>query len=240
MTTADHAFPVQLLLPGQAAAHAGPCDLTGMYVMHHAFRRDLSRFAVAMRRTPVVEVATWRALAARWDRFARELHEHHTKEDEGIWPLLLDRVGPEDHGVLAAMEAEHAAIDPLLACVEEGLRRLANGTPEGTDSVRSDLADAVGELADRLDAHLSHEEADAIRIIQEQVTAEEWAHLEATVLRGRPTLRQMLFLLPWVTDELPSEAHDRLFAGAPAPVRWMHAIGRRGYRTLDRRAFVHA
>ena len=37
----------QVTFPGQAAAPPGPCDLMPMYLMHHAFRRDLAAFAAA-------------------------------------------------------------------------------------------------------------------------------------------------------------------------------------------------
>lgn len=234
------AHPEPLLLPGQAAAPAGPCDMTGMYVVHHAFRRDLRRFVQAARRTPIHDRTTWKALSVRWDRFAHELHQHHTKEDQGIWPLLLERVDAEQRVVLEAMESEHATIDPLLLRVEDGLRMLVTGPPAGIAAeVASGLADALGDLAVRLDLHLSHEETDAIRIIQEHVSAREWEHLEETVLRGSPTPRQMLFMLPWVSDELPPSAPHRLFGDAPAPVHWLLALGRRGYNRLDRRAFRH-
>jgi dsDNA-binding SOS-regulon protein len=230
-----------LLLPGQAAAPPGPCDMTGMYVMHHAFRRDLARFATATRRTPLDEHATWRALEQRWAKFAHELHEHHTKEDLGIWPLLLERVGDADRVVLEDMEAEHALVDPLLDRTERGLSRLASGAGTAvTEDERADLAAAVQELRDALDQHLAHEEVDAIRIIQAEISAEEWAHLEETVLRGKPSPGQMLFMLPWATDELPAEAVARLLDGAPAPIRWLLALGRRSYTRLDRRAFAHA
>ena len=39
--------PRQLTLPGQAATADGPLDMTMMYVMHHAFRRDLRALARA-------------------------------------------------------------------------------------------------------------------------------------------------------------------------------------------------
>ena len=45
-------WPEQLRFPGQAAAHPGPADMTLMYVMHHAFRRDLAAFAAAATATP--------------------------------------------------------------------------------------------------------------------------------------------------------------------------------------------
>jgi len=239
MTYAALAEP--LLLPGQAAAPLGPCDMTGMYVVHHAFRRDLTRFVTAARHTPVVRRRTWQALLNRWDLFARELHHHHTKEDEGIWPLLIDRVGAEDRAVLESMEAEHDSIDPLLGRVRDGLHRLASGAPDVcTDSTRDDLVEAVVAFRDLLDAHLSHEETDAIRLIQRHITVEEWAHLEATVLRGKPSPWQMLFMLPWVADELPRAGFDRLFGDAPAPIGWLLALGRRRYIRLDRQAFAHA
>jgi hypothetical protein len=37
----------QLMLPGQAAAPEGPVQAMPMYLMHHAFRRDLAAFAAA-------------------------------------------------------------------------------------------------------------------------------------------------------------------------------------------------
>ncbi|WP_130011309.1 hemerythrin domain-containing protein [Serinicoccus sediminis] len=229
-----------LLLPGQAAAPPGPCDMTGMYVMHHAFRRDLARFASAVHATPVASRPTWEALLTRWDLFARELHHHHTKEDEGIWPLLLERADDPGRVVLEAMEAEHGSIDPLLDQVREGLCLLANRRADGgADATRTDLRRAVVTLGEVLDAHLAHEEVDAIRLIQQHITAAEWEHLEATVLRGKPSPGQMLFMLPWVVDELPRAGVDRLLTGAPAPVRWLLALGRRRYTRLDRRAFAY-
>lgn len=47
------ANPVPLMLPGQAAAPEGPADLTMMYVLHHAFRRDLDDFVEAAGRLAV-------------------------------------------------------------------------------------------------------------------------------------------------------------------------------------------
>src|SRR5688500_17295469 len=92
MTTTSHrSTPV--LLPGQAAAPEGPVNLATMYLMHHAFRRDLGAFAGAVARTPVSDRATWRRLNERWKLFSFVLHHHHhAGEDAGLWPLLLERV----------------------------------------------------------------------------------------------------------------------------------------------------
>ena len=62
-TAADHP---QLDLPGQTHVAQGPHDQTGMYVMHHAFRRDLVMFAEAAAVTPADDREVWRALSRRW------------------------------------------------------------------------------------------------------------------------------------------------------------------------------
>ncbi|MXG89226.1 hemerythrin domain-containing protein [Nocardioides flavescens] len=231
----------QIRLPGQAAAPDGPCDMTGMFVMHHAFRRDLPRFTAAARSTPLDDAATWSALRRRWDDFARELHHHHTKEDEAIWPLLLERVDAagdhEAHAVLTDMEAEHSAIDPLLAQVEQSLADLTSTRPQTEH--RDSLARAFAGLTELLDQHLAHEERAAIPVIQERISAEEWAHLEKTALRASGTPKQMMFLLAWAAEGMPDEVLARLLGGAPLPVRVLLKLGRRGYARSNRRAFVH-
>src|SRR3712207_6332123 len=98
--------------------------MSGMYVMHHAFRRDLARFAEAVRATPLEDAEVWRALADRWQRFAMVLHHHHSTEDADIWPLLLAHADVSGDArareTLDAMAAEHRAIDPQLAACSEG------------------------------------------------------------------------------------------------------------------------
>lgn len=228
MTTS---WPEPVLLPGQAAAPPGPCDLLGMYVMHHAFRRDLARFATAARRTPAEDAATWRLLATRWERFGRYLHEHHAKEDDALWPALLTRVDAAGdtaaRTVLEAMEAEHDDIDPALAEVAAAFAAVD----------RDRAITAVTAASELLDAHLAHEEREAVEIIQQHLDAGEWADLEAKHLAQKPPPRELLFFLPWVADELPDDVLARLLQGGGPPIRWLLAVGRRGYRRAEARAF---
>ena len=101
MTTTQHptdqvTWPTQVRLPGQTAAHAGPVDMTMMYVMHHAFRRDLAVLSAAAAVTPATDRRAWVALADRWALFAQALHLHHSGEDRGLWPRLLAVATPEE------------------------------------------------------------------------------------------------------------------------------------------------
>jgi hemerythrin-like domain-containing protein len=209
--TATHDGPGQLRLPGQAAAHDGPVDLTVMYVVHAAFRRDLAAFSAAAAHTPVEDRDTWRALADRWTLFSTVLHHHHAGEDAGLWPLLLERVDAagdaEGRATLTAMEAEHAEIDPLLAACESGFRRLA---ATADDDVRAALAVRLVATREHLGRHLRHEETDALRLVQEHLTRADWERLDKEHFKAAYSFRETLQLVGWVLHGLPAPVVARL------------------------------
>ena len=109
-------------LPGTDAARhgTGDADLTIMIAAHDAFRRDLTRLARTASAANLAEPARRQSVTAGWELFKRELHMHHTAEDEIIWPALRPRLAHSAAAlsVLDAMEAEHGLIDPLLAAVD--------------------------------------------------------------------------------------------------------------------------
>src|SRR4051794_19356391 len=87
-------------------------DFTMMYVTHDAFRRDLARLVGAADDGQVNRAG----VRAGWENFKKQLHLHHTVEDEHLWPVLRAAVAsdPDQLELLDQMEREHAAIDPLL------------------------------------------------------------------------------------------------------------------------------
>jgi Hemerythrin HHE cation binding domain len=208
MSTTHHpTWPRQLRLPGQVAAPDGPIDMRMMYVMHHAFRRDLDLFSTAVRTTPVTERGSWTLMGRRWELFAEVLHEHHRIEDEGVWPALAQVGSVEVAATLAAMAAEHEEIDPLLESCAAGFRRLATHADE---DARAALAVRVCAARESLRRHLAHEESEAIAIIQRLLTAEDWARIErehTPVVRAGKALR----VVPWAAYGVPREALERLF-----------------------------
>jgi hypothetical protein len=231
MATTHSTWPRQLRLPGQVAAPDGPIDMRMMYVMHHAFRRDLDLFSAAVRNTPVTEHATWVLLGERWELFAEALHEHHTIEDDGVWPAVECLGTAEDVATLAAMEAEHGEIDPLLEGCAAGLRRLAHPTNQHADEdARAALAVRVCAARESLRRHLAHEETEAIAIIQRLLSAEDWVRIES---EHAPAVRlgKAVWLVPWAAYGVPREALDRVF----------NEPGGRGFRVvwrLTRRRFA--
>ena len=234
-TTSDRTYPPQLRLPGQTAAPDGPVDMLMMYVMHHAFRRDLSAFALAVRATPASDRDTWKALADRWVVFAEALHHHHSGEDAGLWPALLERSGPEDRATLEAMEAEHAEIDPLLEGCAAGFNRLAQTDDE---DARAALAVRVTAARESLGRHLRHEETDAMAILQRVLTQEEWDCIEEEHFRSDDVdFKRVVALVPWAAYAVPAEHHARVFRST-GRMFWFIWVATRGrFARAERRAF---
>ena len=88
---------------------------TALMTSHHAFRRDLRCFAEALEAIRAGDRSRAVAVAEEWTRFRATLHEHHTVEDTAIFAGL--RSTPE----IATLEAQHRAIDPLIAHAEPTL-----------------------------------------------------------------------------------------------------------------------
>jgi iron-sulfur cluster repair protein YtfE (RIC family) len=197
MTTSTRPASVRLMdLPGQAHVAEGPLDLNGMYMAHHAFRRDLARFAVAARETPLDATEVWRALAVRWEQFSGILHHHHTTEDDVLWPQLLETVDAagdtEGRATLEAMEAEHDLIDPLLQSCADGFAAMAQGPDDAT---RNRLAATTEAARDTLSAHMGHEETEALPLVQRLLPAEGWERVEKAAGSGK-SVTDLLFLAP--------------------------------------------
>lgn len=228
----------QICLPGQAHVAEGPHDQSGMYLIHHAFRRDLDRFRDAVRLTPVEDHDTWRALARRWGRFAGILHHHHTVEDDHIWPLVRRRVEersePGGLEVLRAMEDEHELVDPALESCGRGFTALVESPSEDR---RKALDVHVSTTRTLLLEHLRHEETEALPLLQRTLTVEDFAATEAAAERAYP-LRTLAFLVPWVADGVPSDVVDQTLGDAGPGYQLLLRLCRPWYARAERRAFV--
>jgi len=231
------AYVEQWRLPRQVAAPEGPVDVKMMYVMHHAFRRDLVMFAEAAAVTPADDRETWGALSRRWQVFSEILHHHHSGEDAGLWPWLLEVVDAGERATLEAMEAEHAEIDPLLSACTEGLARLADHADE---DARAALAVRLVATRDSLSRHLAHEERDAIAILQRLMTQEEWLALDEEHFKRTMSPRQIAALVPWAAYGVPRAELGRIFAEAGIGFRLVWLATRRRFANREARTFRYA
>jgi len=239
-TGTSPSYRPQLVLPGQAHAAEGPHDQTGMYVMHHALRRDFGRFAAAVAATPVAEHQVWAALERRWVAMAEVLHHHHSAEDAELWPLLQQHAeaagDATDLKVLADMEDEHAYIDPALENVRGAFASMS--THPCTDH-RNALEIRLGAAHELLLSHLAHEEEHALPMLQRTLSHEENAAFEKAVAKRYP-VRSVPFVLPWAMDGVPAEARERLLESTPPGYGLLLRIFRRRYERGERLAFRYA
>jgi iron-sulfur cluster repair protein YtfE (RIC family) len=235
-TTSRPATGHLLDLPGQAHVAEGPLDLNGMYMAHHAFRRDLVRFALAARRTPLEDAEVWRALAVRWAQFSGILHHHHTTEDDVLWPQLLEIADAEGRATLEAMEAEHELIDPLLAGCAAGFTAMAQAPDAAT---RDELARLAETARDTLSDHMRHEETAALPLVQALLSKEGWERVEKAAGEGK-SVKELFFLVPWVADGLTPAQLETAVRSVGKPFTWLLALTRGGFARREQVAFRYA
>jgi hypothetical protein len=200
-------------LPGTNAARhgTGDADLTIMIAAHDAFRRDLTRLARTA--SAANDPARRQSVQAGWELFKRELHLHHTAEDELIWPTLRPRLAysPAALSVLAAMEAEHELIDPLLAAVDEQFAAV------GGDRV----ADVIDALTSSLTGHLRHEERDGLPLIGVALTAAEW-RVVGRKIASKNGLSGGSEMFAWMLDGADRDHSKATLAQLPPPLRFLY------------------
>jgi iron-sulfur cluster repair protein YtfE (RIC family) len=207
----------------------GHVDLTIMLAMHDAFRRDLVHLARAADRHPadLENPARRTALLAGWELFKAQLHHHHTAEDVVLWPRMRTHLAerPGDLAMLQAMEDEHGRIDPLLAAIDDAFADRDHG--------HHVLENAVDALATVLPQHLDHEERDALPLMGQVLTAEEWRGFTADQ-RRKTGIRGAAQMFPWLLDNAPAEQAQAVLKTLPPPLRVVyHRIWRPRYARHD-------
>ncbi|OLE24021.1 MAG: hypothetical protein AUG49_14375 [Catenulispora sp. 13_1_20CM_3_70_7] len=170
-------------------------DMTMMMTIHDAFRRELDRLSTVAADVDDDPRKIMRT-ALGWKLFKTYLGIHHTTEDATVWGLMHDRLAEApDVAVLDAMEAEHAAIDPLLNGIDAALADAERGHER--------LGGMVEDLASSLRAHLKHEEAEGLSLIDATLTEQEWAGFAAVHLRK--VGEDVGTYMPWLLDSASEE-----------------------------------
>jgi hemerythrin-like domain-containing protein len=186
-----------------------PADVSFMRALHAALRRDLSRLRDAAAQLDGSAGAPSTVLAG-WDAFRAQLDNHHSAEDDDLWPVLRGELS--DAGDLASVDAmveEHRQIPSALAGVDAALR----GGGELTAPV--ELLSAVV-----LD-HLAHEEREVLPLIEQHLTRAQWRvflHKE----RSRRPPRERPEFLTWILDDAGEQDAAAVLTEMPPPARLVY------------------
>ncbi|MEV0642735.1 nitroreductase/quinone reductase family protein [Streptomyces sp. NPDC050619] len=122
-------------------------------VVHDGFRRELAQ----IRKEMSTGTSTLGAqLRVNCLTFCQGLHNHHTGEDIGMFPLLADRY-PQAAPALTRLREEHVRI----AALAEDLRRAVTAEGSDPDAARAE----VERLTTELEAHLTYEEEQLIPLL---------------------------------------------------------------------------
>jgi hemerythrin HHE cation binding domain-containing protein len=188
-------------------------DVTMMFVVHNAFRRDLNRMQAAAAQAD--DPAARTALRAGWATFSRYLTVRHTAEDEMLWPpmrtKLLDRTDETD--LLVKMADEHSRLDPVLREIDDNLARGAT----------SRLVALFDELAAVLTGHLDHEEAAALPLVQQTLTSREWKAF-GDDQRRRIGMNGAGWFFPWLLDDTSRATRNTVLDIVPPPLRLVYRL----------------
>lgn len=182
----------------------GPADTTMMGVVHDAYRRDLERTRQALSTEPYPDDQRRKAIAAHVQWMMEMLHAHHTGEDNGLWPMVLQK-NPDAARILEVMDADHHRIAPAMEELTSAATRY--GT-DGKPVARTELLDALDALRDVVLPHLRREEDEAMPIVSASITAAEWdAWDQEHNVKPKPIM-QLGKEAHWVIDGLDQDRYQ--------------------------------
>jgi hemerythrin-like domain-containing protein len=196
-----------------------------MVVVHRALRREFRLLADQVGRTAEGDTAQAGRLASHADLMIDLLHHHHTGEDELLWPLLRQRC-PAECALVDRMLAQH---HELVAIVDRLTPQLAEWSADPRPETTVPLAASFAELSDGLCTHTCDEEPNVLPVIEEHVSAAEWAELGERGRAAVPVDRQM-FVLGLLLEEATDDERERWLAHMPVEARRaFETVGERMY-----------
>jgi hemerythrin-like domain-containing protein len=200
-------------------------DTHDMIVVHRVFRRESRLLPDLVAAVRPGDVARARTLAGHVRDYRLGLHEHHTGEDELVWPLLLARIDL-DADLVLRMEVQHKAVASTLDAAIELLRKW-EATADGP--TRDELAAALRQHRVQLLEHLDEEERSILPLIAEHLTVAEWQALNDRFQRETPK-DKLLFFLGAILEEATPAERAKMLGNLPlfARVLW-RTVGRPRY-----------
>jgi len=214
-------------------ANAQLTDVSDMYTVHRAFRREFGLMPQLVRGVAAGDTARAAVLADHGRRILTGLHYHHSGEDELLWPKLLDRVEVERSFVLRA-EEQHERVHELL---ERGQVRAATFRADPCAEKREAFAATVDELDAALREHMADEERYILPLVEQHMSVAEWEQLGE---RGRASIPKdrMLVQLGWILDGLSPAERQEFLRQLPLPARiaW-RLLGKRTFERERRRIY---
>jgi hemerythrin-like domain-containing protein len=190
-------------------------DAQDMFAVHTMFRREFSLIPALVRAVPAGDKPRTALVANHVDFMAQALGVHHSDEDKHLWPRLRARGTEAVASIVDLMERQHESIHEGLSHVVEAL---GSWRDSASARARDALADDVEQLFPILKEHLADEEARAVPLIEQYVTAAEYALIVPDAVAAIGQDRMPLFFGMLIYEAAPVFI-DRMISQMPTQIR---------------------
>lgn len=214
---------------------AEAADTRIMAIVHNSLKRDLRRVRAALTGDPAPAGRQRRALGEHVEWLMDFLHEHHTAEDEGLWPLVRER-NPALGDLLDSLEADHQRIAPAIGPLVLAAREYARTTG---DEPRRALITALDDLSEVLLPHLDREVDEAMPVVSASITKAEWEEWDQAKNIKPKSLPYLGIVGHWLLDDIDAEGRDVVVHQVPPIPRFVLLHGfAAAYRRQARRRWT--
>jgi hemerythrin-like domain-containing protein len=131
-----------------------------------------------------------------------EVAEHHRKEDDILWPVIVASAGGQVD--LDELCDEHGVLDGVLHRASNLLRIFDIDGPSGART----LAAVFTELADDLDEHIARDEERLFPVIRRHVSVRDFDHCRARFALHHPSAHRR-FVRAWLADTAGADVRSR-------------------------------
>ena len=188
-------------------------DSSDMLIIHNMFRREFALIPGLVDAVVAGDHDRAQIIGDHVQAVIALLHDHHTHEDEDIWPLLLDRCTRAAR-LVGLMQGQHHQVATLLHQVDAALSIWCDAV---TVESREALADVLGRLIPALKEHLSAEEDRVVSLMEQYITVAEWHAPRGSELAADPA--QFALIAGLLMYEGDPHSIDQYVAAMPADAR---------------------
>lgn len=111
----------------------------------------------------------------------------------------------------------------------------------GSPSIRTRtllaLRRCVDEAWELLNAHLGHEEREAMALVQRHLREQDWEALEREHFRAAYPVRDVVAVVPWAMLGLPGEVREKVLSAAGPPMKVLWWLTRSSFSRREVTAF---
>lgn len=202
-------------------------DTGDMQVPHSIFRGEFRRAPGMVRNVAAGDAHRAGVVAGHLQFLVVALTDHHTTEDELLWPRLHDRVPADVEPIIGVMESQHRQIHSV---IERLSGQLATWTSDPSSAHRDAVADTCESAYAVLEEHLGAEERDILPVAARAISQTEWDEIGERALDALPKDKKML-VLGTIRYWAPPDRSAAVASDIPLPMRpFVTALADRAFR----------